>query len=531
MNARRNRRKAAASSMKRTLPGVEIYQPTRFDSVCQYALGSFVVAGVAFTSVNVSAAPASADTFGGSSFSGFSGGSLLSSSPFTFSTTALPTSVFSSAPSVTFSAPTSTSTSGLGSLGFSQTLSQAVSPAATPPSSNPAPAPVAQAAPSPTTTSLVVGASGTPAGPVGSVALSNTIRIDEGTMAQITPSVTATPDGRAIPAVSAAVSSSGTTIGGTISSVSDTEFISQKVGNSSVGLSNNELDQISVNGTIPLGDGSVKLGGTFNTATDDLGVKVSNSDGSLSYNTNGVAEIGVKLGDGLIGMASTGPGGSSAGIQYTIPLGGGQSTTTSPAPSASGEESFSTDMPISFGPGVLDISEPPLTGDVSLGPDFVSITSPMPDGLFNNSTLTPGAEAYFTDFSAPSEGLSGASSSDFVDQATESVDGVFETAFVDGAFLEQPGDAVFQESLGFSTEEVAGSGDGSDVLNSGGMFASDVFADGSFETASVDGVTFEQPVVDVFQESVAFSSNEATGSDVASLGLQAEVSLFDAPLL
>ncbi len=286
-----------------------------------------------------------------------------------------------------------------------------------------------------------------------------------------------------------------------------------------MGLSNNELDQISVNGSIPLGDGSVKLGGTYNPSTGIVGAKVSNSDGSLSYSTNGVAEIGVKLGDGLNGVASTGPGGSSAGIQYTIPLGGGPSTTANPVPSASGVEAFSADVPIGFGPGVLNISEPVMTGDVSLGPDFVSITSPTPDGLFNNSSLLPGAGAYFTDFSTPEAGLSGASSS-----ASDGAVPVYEAASDGGVTFDESGVEVFGDPVSFTSDAATGVD----------PFASDA-SDGAvpvYEAASGDGVTSG---VDVFVDPVSFTADANTGvgagTEFAALDLQPEVSFFDAPLL
>ncbi|WP_309619459.1 hypothetical protein [Salinibacterium sp.] len=65
MTARKTTSNISASSVARSPLGIEIYRPTRLDSVCKYTVGSFIAAGAAFAAINLSASSASADEFGG----------------------------------------------------------------------------------------------------------------------------------------------------------------------------------------------------------------------------------------------------------------------------------------------------------------------------------------------------------------------------------------------------------------------------------------------------------------------------------
>ncbi len=65
MSARKTKPVSSAPFVARTPLGIEMYQPTRLDSVCKYTVGSFIAAGAAFAVVNVSASSASADESGG----------------------------------------------------------------------------------------------------------------------------------------------------------------------------------------------------------------------------------------------------------------------------------------------------------------------------------------------------------------------------------------------------------------------------------------------------------------------------------
>jgi hypothetical protein len=56
---------ASSGSLTHSTPRILRYQPTRIDTACHYAVGSFIAAGAAFVAVNSSAVAASADDLGG----------------------------------------------------------------------------------------------------------------------------------------------------------------------------------------------------------------------------------------------------------------------------------------------------------------------------------------------------------------------------------------------------------------------------------------------------------------------------------
>jgi hypothetical protein len=239
--------------------------------------------------------------------------------------------------------PTGGSASDLTGLGFSQPIGESVTSAPT----TPAPSTTESAAvqtqqneSNSTSSNVILGVNDTQAGVGGSVALSTTVsNIEEsGISATGTPFVAFGPDGTIVPGASASATlPTGTTLGGTLTPAGDTETVSQAVGsNGSVGLTNNIDDQISVNGTFPLtDDGLLKAALDVNTSTGNVGTTLKTPDGSIGYNTDGTIAGSVKVADNLKLSASTGgPGGTSGGIQYSIPLGSGQSESAS-TPAAS----------------------------------------------------------------------------------------------------------------------------------------------------------------------------------------------------